>query len=441
MNRIKACYFASGIILALAFCSGARAEVLKVYETDSGTGWLEKSESGYLILHLEGTYYDMGYQQGMLMKDECMITLRGGKGLVKHYLPFVSFKLVKLWLYNTYWQKEEPHVPGEFKDEMRGLADATGWSLKDIQGLHSVIFLASCSGSAAFGPASKDGQLYQTRSLDFPIGFIDPETKTPMHDQAIIAVYKPRDGIPYVSFTWPGFLGSVGGMNTEGISISEMTDSSEYEYPAGLPMIWRIKQTLAKSSSLDEAIGWMTREPLEGGYNFLVGDGEIEKAVAIEMDAEAAYVGSWDGPAESNSYEYRGRLYQYEPKEGLVVRTNHPLSDELIAHHKGRLEGSPVATAVRFRDLRERSEARYGEIDLELIMEIQRDHYTSRCEDHPKKKGCAQTIYQAAMAPKSGDFLISSAHGNYYKIGVYEASAYNQQCHRFNIFELVEKEP
>ena len=113
----------------------------------------------------------------------------------------------------------------------------------------------------------------------------------------------------------------------------------------------------------------------------------------------------------------------------------------MIANHKGKLEGSPTSTAARYSDLLERHNESYGEIDLELIMEIMREHYRSMCEDHPEHKGCAQTIYQAAMAPGSGDFLVSSARGNYYKTGTYEASAYNQQIHKFNIFELIEREP
>jgi predicted choloylglycine hydrolase len=429
-----------GILLVSGFALGLRAEVLGVYETGTGTGWLERSESGYLILHLEGTYYDMGYQQGKLLEEECEITVNSMRSLIKHYLPIASFKLIKILLYKVYYEKEDSYVPLEFKQEMKGLADATGSPVKDIQALHSAIFLASCSGTAAFGPATKDRELYQTRSLDYPLGFIDRKTGTPMHDQSLVVVYKPRDGVPYISFAWPGFLGSVGGMNTEGICISEMTDVSRYEVAAGLPMIWRIKQTLARARNLDQAIELMTERPLEGGYNFLVGDGKIPRAVAIEMDAREVYVGTWDGKGESNSYEYRGRSYQYTPVSGLVVRTNHPLSTALIENHKGKIEGSPKATAVRYRDLRARNEAEYGEINLERIMEIMRDHYRSQCEN-PGHKGCAQTIYQAAFAPACGDFLIAFAHGNYYKLGTYKVSAYNQPYHRFNIFELLERKP
>ncbi len=441
MMKKRCCLFLVGILLAFSFASGLHAEVLGVYETESGTGWLERSESGYLILHLEGTYYDMGYQQGKLLGEECLITIRSMKGLIKHYLPIASFKLINIMLHKVYYEKEDPYVPLEYKQEMQGLADAAGFPLKDIQALHSAIFLASCSGTSAFGPATKDGKLYQTRSLDYPLGFIDKKTGTPMQNQSLVAVYKPRNGIPYISFTWPGFLGSVAGMNTKGICVSEMTNSSEYEVAAGLPMVWRIKQTLAKAENLDQAIELMTERPLEGGYNFLVGDGRIPKAVAIEMDAREVYVGTWDGSAESNSYEYRNESYQYQPLEGLVIRTNHPLSTELIENHKGRLEGSPTATAVRYRDLRARHEAEYGEITLVRIMEIMREHYRSRCEEDPEHKGCAQTIYQAAFDPASGDFLIASAYGNYYKLGTYKVSAYNQPYHQFNIFELIEREP
>jgi len=425
-------------IFFLAFAG--RAEVLKVYRAESGVGWLERSEQGDLILHLEGSWYDMGYEQGKLLKKECLITLNSVKGLLRSYLPFASFKLTKKLLYKTVYKREEPYIPEEFKQELKGLADALEIRVEDLQALHAMIFIASCSGASAFGRATKDGELYQTRSLDYPLTFIDPKTKTPLQNQSLIVVYKPKGAIPFISFSWPGFIGSVGGMNVKGICVSEMTDASWYERPAGLPMIFRIKQTLAKAKTLDQAIKLMTQKPLEGGYNFLVGDGKIPSAVAIEMNAKRAYVGSWNSPAESNSYWNWFKKYEYHPLEGLIVRTNHPLSKEIIKYYPIPIWLGRNSTGWRYFDLRKRLEREYGNLDMVRMMEIMRQHYQGMCSP-PDYKGCSPTMYQAVFAPAKGDFLIAFAHGNPRKQGTYKTSAYNQPYHRYNIFGLIKAKP
>lgn len=245
----------------------SEGNTLRVCQTGSGLGWIERSDQGDLILHLEGTYYDMGFEQGKVLEKEIKIALNSMKGALHHYLPIASYRLLKSVFYKRVYLKEELYIPQEFKDEMRGLSDATGIPLKELETVHSAFYVISCSAASAFGRASKTGELYQTRSLDYPLVFIDPKTKTPIQDLSIITVYKPKDGIPYVTFGWPGFLGSVGGMNAKGICISEMSLASKYENPAGVPQIFRIKQSLSRSQSLNEAVELMTIKPLEGAYN------------------------------------------------------------------------------------------------------------------------------------------------------------------------------
>jgi len=430
-----------GFFCAMAFFHPVRAELLGVYQAPSGTGWLERSSQGDLILHLEGTWYDMGYEQAKLLQKECFMTINGVKAYARKMAPLLPFSTFKNLLYKQAYLKSAPYVPESFLQEMQGLADAGGVPVKDIQALHSFIYLASCSGTAAFGEATKDGQLYQTRSLDFILTFIDPETGTPMQDNSLVVVYKPRGEIPFVSFSWPGVLGSVGGMNAKSISVSEMSLPSRYESPAGMSMVWRVKQTLARAENLEQAVSIMTQKPLEGGYNFLVGDGKIPSAVAIEMDAKNFYVGGFDSAAENNSYRKWGKKYEYHSRPGLVIRTNHPLSPELVSDYYAPIDfaGIKAMSGARYFDLRRREEKEYGSLDLVRMMDIMREHYESICA--PAHKNCPGTNYQAAMAPRSGDFLVAFARGNPQEQGNYKVSAYTRPYHRYNLFELLSSKP
>ncbi len=431
------------IVLFLYFFASltSHAKTLGVYKTETGVGWVEKTEQGDIILHLEGSYYDMGRQHAALLKDDAAITVRAAIHSIRIQYPLIPPKLAISAIHRYVSQKQDPYIPAGFKDEMRGLADESGISLKYVEALHSATFLTSCSGSAAWGTATKDGELYFMRSNDVA-ATIDPKTKTAIQDKGMIVIYKPKGEIPYMMISWPGYIGASDGMNAEGVAVGNMSLPSKYETPSGLPMPFRMKQTLAKARTLEEAIDWMTRKPLAGGYNFLVADAGIPDAVAIEMDARTFYVGGWDGPAESNSYDFKGRHYEYTPAEDLITRTNHPLSSELIAHRKMKIDdGKPHSkrTAQRYMDLRARLVGELGDLNMVSMLDILREHYNSI--NWEKGPTLGVTSHQFCMAPKSGDFLVSFSKGNPMKLGRPKAGAFNQEYHQYNFFDLLDNKP
>lgn len=430
-----------GLALILVLSSLARAEVLGVYKAPTGTGWLERTDQGDLVLHLAGSYYDMGYEHARLGGEQTQMALRAAKNSLRMQFPWLPFSSA-VWLINKYvWEKAAPHVPAEFKEEMRGLSEASGVPLETIQAAHSITYLTSCAGAVAWGPATRDHELYFARSNDVGMT-IDPKTDQAYQDWGMIVIYQPTDGIPYMMISWPGFIGASDGMNTQGIAVGNMSDPSRYETPGGVPMLFRLKQTLAKARALDEALAWMTVKPYEGGYNFLVADGKLPAAKVIEMDARTVYVGGWDGPAESSRYTYEGREYAYEPREDLLTRANHPLSLELIADHQGHIDDAKHGnriTANRYQDLRARLVKDYGRLDLTGMMEIMRAHYSAMTYNERITLG--GTSHQFSLAPKSGDFLIAFSKGNPLKLGRRAVSAFSQPYHRYNLFELIRRQP
>ena len=107
--------YISVFILAVCFSITLKAETLRDYKAPSGTGWLEKTGQGDLVLHLEGTWYDMGYEQGKLMTKEAIETMNGVKAYARHELPFLPYSTFKNLLYKKVYLKSEPYVPEEFK--------------------------------------------------------------------------------------------------------------------------------------------------------------------------------------------------------------------------------------------------------------------------------------------------------------------------------------
>ena len=193
----------------------ARAETRTIARC--GAGFLEEVD-GYRVLHLKGDPYEMGYQQGALLRDDIREQV--------HFLFDVkakemTFELggVKLLdpkqVIKGIAARQRKYVPERFFEEMRGIADGAGMDVQDVIVANFIPELFHCSGFALSGSATKDGTLYHGRILDYGCDW-------KLQEHAVLTVAEPRGRIPFVNVTYAGFVGSVTGMNAERISIGEM---------------------------------------------------------------------------------------------------------------------------------------------------------------------------------------------------------------------------
>lgn len=433
--------FIASLILFLLTLSAASAETLGVKETPTGVGWLERSDQGDLILHVAGSWHDIGIQESALLKSEARIAIRSAKFSIWLSAPYVPVSVALQQIYKNVTKYQLANYPPMFREEMEAIAEESGYPLELIANLHATTYLTSCETAAAWGPATTDGSLHFVRSNDVAMN-VDPLTGRMFQDMGGIIIYQPLDGVPFMMFSWPGFIGASDGMNASGIAIGNMSLPSKYETPDGIPMPFRVKQALARARTLDEAVEWITKAPLEGGYNFIVADAKIPAARAVEMDGKHVYVGGWDGPAESNEYDFQGRHYRYEPREGVLMRANHPLSDELIADRTIKMDdGKPRShwTYQRYTDLRARILGLYGSLTLDALYGALRSSYQQIDWEHGPTLG--GTSHQLGFSPKTGDFVIAFSHGNPLLKGRRQASAFNQPVHKYNFFELMKRKP
>src|SRR5206468_1842137 len=137
--------------------SAARAETKTVARC--GKGFLEEVD-GYKVLHLKGSPYEMGYQQGALLKNDI-------RELV-HFLLEVKAKELKVQVggINLLNPKraiggiaatQKKFVPARFYEELRGVADGSGVDYQDAVVANFIPEMFHCSGFALSGSATKDG--------------------------------------------------------------------------------------------------------------------------------------------------------------------------------------------------------------------------------------------------------------------------------------------
>jgi hypothetical protein len=131
----------------------------------------------------------------------------------------------------------------------------------------------SCSSIAAWGKATADGHLYQTRNLDWKLA-------VGAHDFPVVAVYVPTRGIPHVVPTFAGVIGAHTGMNIRGIVLSQMGDSPAKEAPYDVHaphFTVFFRSLLYDADSLGRALEVFQALPHTKRYHYVFGDGRAER--------------------------------------------------------------------------------------------------------------------------------------------------------------------
>ncbi len=279
---------AAGIQAMTSSGQGAReGRGLRLLDTEGtmeGVGYRFVISNGVArvpVVVVGGTPYQMGWQIGHLMKTEireflpsALARLEAGEGISDESLDKV-------------WATTAAYTDDRFEQELLGIADGAGIPLRTVQHVQCLPLLMpySCSSIAAWGKATEDGHLYQTRDLDWSM-------KAGAHNFPALVVYLPAHGIAHVIPTFAGVAGANCGMNADGLVLSEMGDSPARDEPYNVHaphfMTW-FRTLLWDAPNLSSALDMFRSLPLTKSYHFVFGDGRAEhRAVKIRLRATKA---------------------------------------------------------------------------------------------------------------------------------------------------------
>jgi isopenicillin-N N-acyltransferase like protein len=262
------------LVVSVATAQPTRAETKTLARC--GAGFLEEVD-GYRVLHIKGEPYEMGYQQGALLRDDIR---EGIRFLFEVKAKELKVELAGLKLLDAkraikgIASGQRKFVPERFFDEMRGIADGAGLDVQDVVIANFIPELFHCSGFALSGSATKDGTLYHGRILDYGCDWR-------LQEHAVLTVAEPRGKIPFVNVTYAGFVGSVTGMNAKRVSIGEMGGRGMGHWE-GVPMAFLVRMVLEEADTLDRGIVIFRDNPRTCEYYFVIADGKTGKAVGME---------------------------------------------------------------------------------------------------------------------------------------------------------------
>lgn len=193
-------------------------------------------------------------------------------------------------------------------------------------------FANSCSFFGAWGTQTTNGHYLGSRNLDWG-------TDTGIAALAGLVFYFPDNGISHVAIGYLGFIGSLAGMNSAGLVLSEVGSESEMERLKGEPWGFKFRRILEHADSLDGALqmalgleeGGPPR-PTTIGYNFAIGygdptgDGAGACGAVLETNGLRASVF-----AHAADCSVKAFTYDYDP-DGNVLATLTPQTNPELVH-------------------------------------------------------------------------------------------------------------
>ncbi|EGD79182.1 hypothetical protein PTSG_09912 [Salpingoeca rosetta] len=259
------------------------------------------------LVHLYGTPYEMGYAHGILMKENATQFINDVWGYLEdqvesaingtiHNLQPWFLKLVADFgldvALDLTTDATRPFTGEYFYEEMHGMADATGLSFKKIERIHMIgeLTKGACSMYGAWGNATRStNKTLQLRALDWDID-------GPFRNFPQITVYHPVNttyGHAFANIGWTGWIGSITGMNSKQMAISEIgvafPDSTfGKESRFGIPFTYILRDILQFDSSLTAALHRITTANRTCDLILGVGDGNMKAFRGIQYSASVA---------------------------------------------------------------------------------------------------------------------------------------------------------
>ncbi|MBI4919543.1 hypothetical protein HY837_06430 [archaeon] len=272
------------------------------------------------VLHVQGTPYERGRQQGILLREQVrenvsfVNNLRGvyeavldkkiselkdeikettDSELISNLNKKLESKNKELYYLENGYNLLEPFIPEHFKEEMRGLADGAEVSLDAVQFYQAVgdIAESGCSNYVLGKDSTANKEMLQVRILDFPLAM-------KVQKNSVVTIAKPDIGNSFVNVGWAGFIGTVTGLNEKKITLVEMRGNNAVDayYKAnegerketlqGIPMPFLLRDVLQFDNNLEEVTRRIENAKRTNAYVYVIGDGKTDKSRAFITDHE-----------------------------------------------------------------------------------------------------------------------------------------------------------
>ncbi len=443
----------------------SKSKILRRY----GPAFVELLPNHIEAVHLKGTSYQRGYQYGTLLKGEIEETLKSGMTM---FALYIGHKDYKKGLERIKRGKEvmENYIPPEFREEMKGMADALAAAGSDLtyddilmwntvndskmldKGPCSIEedlpagkripyppYRGGCMTVCAAGPATRDGDMIVAKNMDW---YATPA----MRRHPIVLVVQPTDG-GYAYFTpaYPGWISGIEGFNDRQFCFGMQISRSDRETMRGAGWHFLSLLLLKYADSLSDAVNILTVYPKPCGNIFLVADGKTGKAMVIETTADAValrypqrdkgtiwstnhfncfpgwqgYKGPVNMPAlQKKAYHLKlDSIESWQKSLPSWSKGRYDRTRRLLEENYGKITVETMRTLIAERySMKWKKYVGWDELDADAIADLwAKDKVLSKDIQYykSKKRGpltySGATVWSLVMRPREGDVWIAMA--------------------------------
>jgi predicted choloylglycine hydrolase len=250
-------------------------------------------EKGLTVLQLEGNCSEIGLQHGASLREEIHL-------IRSKFIDYLSrgkwsvFGRFLYWLLMIFAKTMDRYIPDALRKEMLSVSKGASipyYFILLLNVLDDLLNLLFCSSFAI----TKDGHTICGRNLDYDI-FTDLMT----HLNTVF-VYKPKEGYPFLSLAWPGYVGCLTGMNANGLVLTSHASYSLDKNRKGVPTGLLYRYALQHALSINDVERAITSARRSIGNNVLLASDN--EAFILELSAK-----NWK---------------KRKSEEGIITVTNH----------------------------------------------------------------------------------------------------------------------
>jgi hypothetical protein len=402
------------------------------------SGWVEEQDN-ITILHVNGSNYEMGYQHGSLLKEKVQENVRA-------FLHFAEDFLTRSELL-AFWNTSLPYIPLEYIQELQGIADGANISFYNIAASIMAVEYADhgCYGISAWGPATLNGKLYHSRSFDLPSKIQDPVSKKYAHENTVLVVRHPSNGVASLCPSIAGSFHTGGGMNENGVCLGIQICWSKNQTFQGTPYHFRVQQVLDHATNATDAIQILNTNRTHG-FNFIVSQATPPQGFILEQSANQSYVGTYNNSVEDT--------HPFWGIDHVVRRTNVFIDSTLASTQRKRYDptgfigflnllfykrtNSPFFAVYQlYSSVSHEINVSWGSLDLNETETVLQNGYRAGgnvmlrlIEKFGRGTGMAESWNQWTACPATGEMVVSFA--------THEKLAYQILPHYFNFHQLLQ---
>ncbi len=334
----------------------------------------KENKNGWILIHLEGSPSDIGYQHGYLLANNIDTSIQSVAYLLQHE-THRDWQFYRNAAKSFLWDK----LDREYKDEINGMVegmqaknikydslDITAYNALEELGFYYVPTLdniakpgsgynkapGNCSAFIATGSCTKDGKIVMGHNnwTEYMIG----------QHWNIMADIVPEKGHHIFMDCLPGFIhsGDDFAISDTGILITETTITQFYLFDStGIPEFMRARKASQYANTIDDAIKIFTTGN-NGGYanDWLIGDTKTNEVAKLELGLK----------------DYR----VWRSKDTAIIGSNFPSDPKLIKEETtfniNDATSSPNARKKRMEQLIEVDLK--GKLDAEVGKKVEEDH-------------------------------------------------------------------